>query len=395
MTNFRDTIKVLVIRFYDDPLSDPRLLRHILILKKVLDSFSNNYVITILSPSINKSNSQKVKISNGIIHFKVSIPSFRMPKIFEKILKVIILSLYSLFLILSIRPQIIYTVNIDGGLLFSLIPYKLSKILIYDCYDYYFLFTRNKIMYRTIYLLEYKLSKKSDLIIVPFRRIPAIIFNDDTLKNKHLTIANMPILFGNLEKINKIALSKFRSLYNNNKKIIIYVGSINKIRGINIILNIASTLSLKVFLAGNITDEPFVLKIKKLRNVIYLGKIKYQEALALQYVSRFIIALYDPLIPIHRLADPNKIYEGALLLRPIITNIKPHDAVKDCTLVVQYDEKSLFNIIKKLIYDEKYYNTIINQCKKSNKALKRLMREQLKALLDEYNRLLLLLINQH
>ena len=94
-------------------------------------------------------------------------------------------------------------------------------------------------------------------------------------------------------------------------------------------------------LAGFGGDEtPILEAIRDLRNVRWHGRIPYTQALALSARANVLVALYDPLIPNHRYASPNKVFEAMMLGKPIIvarnTNMDRMIEAAGAGLVVEY-----------------------------------------------------------
>lgn len=72
-------------------------------------------------------------------------------------------------------------------------------------------------------------------------------------------------------------------------------------------------------LAGFGGDEAKILeKASGLPNVTIHGRVAYDVALTLSYKADVLFATYDPLIPNHRYASPNKLFEAMMLGKPII-----------------------------------------------------------------------------
>ena len=53
-------------------------------------------------------------------------------------------------------------------------------------------------------------------------------------------------------------------------------------------------------------------------NVFFYGKLPYAQALALESACDMMTAIYDPSVPNHRYAAPNKFYESLMLGKPVL-----------------------------------------------------------------------------
>jgi glycosyltransferase involved in cell wall biosynthesis len=72
-------------------------------------------------------------------------------------------------------------------------------------------------------------------------------------------------------------------------------------------------------LAGFGGDEAQILAAaSEMPNVAWHGRVPYATALALSAQADLLFALYDPQIPNHRYASPNKLFEAMLLGKPIV-----------------------------------------------------------------------------
>lgn len=127
---------------------------------------------------------------------------------------------------------------------------------------------------------------------------------------------------------------------------LVYVGLLQVERGLLILMevlrrNSSWTLDLAGF-GGD--EERIVAQAQKLSNVRWHGRIRYQKALALTAGSDVSIATYDPSIPNHTYASPNKIYEAMMLAKPVIVAGDTHmDRIVeewDCGRVVTYGDPS-------------------------------------------------------
>jgi glycosyltransferase involved in cell wall biosynthesis len=125
---------------------------------------------------------------------------------------------------------------------------------------------------------------------------------------------------------------------------IAYVGLLQIERGLIEILNVMQkhpewTLTL----AGYGGDE---IRIKEraseMENVKWYGRVSYERALELSFQADVLFATYDPDIPNHQYASPNKLFEAMMLGKPIIvarnTNIDHIVEDEDCGLIIKYGD---------------------------------------------------------
>jgi glycosyltransferase involved in cell wall biosynthesis len=121
-----------------------------------------------------------------------------------------------------------------------------------------------------------------------------------------------------------------------------YVGNLQFERGLLTMLDVLVrhpewTLSL----AGFGGEEQQIRDLaKELPNITWYGRVPYQQALQLSAAADVLFATYDPVIPNHRYASPNKVFEAMMLGKPIIvargTNMDRMIESAGCGLVVEY-----------------------------------------------------------
>jgi len=98
-------------------------------------------------------------------------------------------------------------------------------------------------------------------------------------------------------------------------------------------------------LAGFGGDQERILaSAAGLANVTWHGRIPYERALQLSAAADALFATYDPAIPNHRYASPNKLFEAMMLGKPMLvcahTNMDRIVAAVDCGLVLPYGDLS-------------------------------------------------------
>lgn len=110
-------------------------------------------------------------------------------------------------------------------------------------------------------------------------------------------------------------------------------------------------------LAGFGGDETRIVStVEKMPNVTWHGKVSYERAMQLSAAADVLFATYDPAIPNHRYASPNKLFEAMMLAKPIIvcehTNMDRIVADADCGVVLPYgDISALENALGRLASD--------------------------------------------
>jgi glycosyltransferase involved in cell wall biosynthesis len=89
--------------------------------------------------------------------------------------------------------------------------------------------------------------------------------------------------------------------------------------------------------------DQFAALAARLPNVTFHGRIPYAQAMVLNAQADVLPAFYDPAIPNHRFASPNKLFEGMLLGKPVLAARGTHfDEIlvrEDCGLVIDYGNR--------------------------------------------------------
>lgn len=123
-----------------------------------------------------------------------------------------------------------------------------------------------------------------------------------------------------------------------------YVGLLQFERGILEILDVLEHHpEWSLDLAGFGGDEEAILaRANTMENVHWYGRISYERALELSAAADVLVATYDPAIPNHRYASPNKVFEAMMLGKPVVaasgTNFDRIVSGFECGLVVNYGE---------------------------------------------------------
>ena len=125
-----------------------------------------------------------------------------------------------------------------------------------------------------------------------------------------------------------------------------YVGLLQLERGFSGLLDVLEGHpEWRLDLAGFGGDQELILKrARPMPNVTWHGRVPYERAIAINAKSDALIALYDPKIPNHRFASPNKLFEAMMLGKPLIvaagTSMDRIAEEEGFGLLVKYDDIS-------------------------------------------------------
>ncbi len=244
----------------------------------------------------------------------------------------------------------------------TLIPAMLCKLLwrkrvVYDIFDFYadHLRATPGAVKKAIRAIDLSLINRVDgLILVDEARLRQI---SGTHPKRIEFIYNTPAEFdrqpaGNVKEM-KGSLS------------LAYIGLLQVERGLLQLLQVLRRHpEWRLELAGFGGDEALILdQAKKLPNVIWHGRIDYDQALALSASADVLLATYDPAIPNHRYSSPNKVFEAMMLGVPVVvargTNMDEMIAKADCGLIVEYGSvDDLDNALTRLCLEPQLRRTL-------------------------------------
>lgn len=182
---------------------------------------------------------------------------------------------------------------------------------VYDIFDYYAdAFSVPQKLKKLIVRLDSYLINHSDAVIICSEQRLEQIKNT---KPKRLAIihnspAKARLMVPDMKDENRDVLS------------IAYVGILNDGRLIPELLEaVSSDSNYRLDIAGYGKLESFVNEYsRKYPNIMYHGRVQYEKALELENGADVLMAAYDPRIPNHKYAAPNKYYEALMLGKPLI-----------------------------------------------------------------------------
>jgi len=123
---------------------------------------------------------------------------------------------------------------------------------------------------------------------------------------------------------------------------IVYVGTLEWRRGLREWMEVVRRhADWSLLLTGRGRDEGEIRALAKgIANIVVTGPVIYEWALALEAAGDVIPATFDPGVPNHRYASPNKLYEAMMLGKPIVCAAQTgmdeivHSA--ECGIVISY-----------------------------------------------------------
>ncbi|MEK1310453.1 glycosyltransferase family 4 protein [Limosilactobacillus fermentum] len=199
-----------------------------------------------------------------------------------------------------------------AAMAFSVIDRRKTKI-VYDIFDYYAdSHSAPKLVSNMIRKRENYIINHSDLVELCSEK-----------RKKQIAPANNKntiIIHNSPSKVIKMDNVNIQGDKTHSKKRIVYAGMLSNGRYLKEIADCVikkSDIEWHVGGFGELT-EYFEKLSKKYDNIFFYGKMKYSEVLFLEKNCDFMTAIYDPKIPNHKYAAPNKFYEALMLGKPLI-----------------------------------------------------------------------------
>lgn len=229
--------------------------------------------------------------------------------------------------------DLIHACDFDTILPALLMKSLCGKKVIYDIFDFY------ADMLRATPELIKKIIRWIDLRVLGY--VDAVIIADDARKKQidgshPKRLAVIYNVLDSIQLVSPFTHPQQSSLH------LAYVGNLQIERGLLFLLDVLNeNLDISLDLAGYGGDEQEICQVaKELPNVYWYGRVDYDRALAISQQADVLIATYDPSIPNHRYASPNKIFEAMMLGKPIIVARHTHmDEIinqHQCGLVIEY-----------------------------------------------------------
>lgn len=229
------------------------------------------------------------------------------------------------------------------------IAYHCSKVLhkklVYDIFDYYIdAFSVPKRLKKVIKYMDYRAINSADGVIICTEKRKEQIKG---AKPKRLAIIHNSPISLNLENYSfNLEFEKIK---------IAYVGILAEGRLLKELANIIiGNSNMELHIAGFGQLEKYFQELAlKYNNIIFYGKIEYSKTIELENSCDIMTAIYDPLIPNHYYAAPNKFYEALMLGKPVImvknTGMSEVVLKNNIGEVIDYNSESLKVGIRNLI----------------------------------------------
>jgi glycosyltransferase involved in cell wall biosynthesis len=220
--------------------------------------------------------------------------------------------------------------------------------VVYDIFDFYADHIRN-----TPHWLV-QIIRRLDLLAVRLSDVVIIVDEIRTTQLRGVSPKRLEIIYNTPEDRNLVPNQTSPA----GKLRIAYIGILQIERGFLELIDVLENHpEWTLDLAGFGGDEEKILeKTNNIPWITWHGRVNYERALKLSAKADVLIATYDPKIPNHRLASPNKIFEAMMLGKSIIVAEGTHidEMIKfwDCGLVVPYGDRSALEIALQKLADD-------------------------------------------
>jgi len=224
--------------------------------------------------------------------------------------------LWLLIRLLQLKPEIVHACDLDT--VFPSLFYRFlnpKAKVVFDVFDTYTLLiqAKSEFLGNIVRPIELFAASKSDALVT-VSDVRLSFFSCVNLRQTEIIMNCPPLNFSSFKvDENKRDKNVFR---------LVYAGAIAPHRGLLEVARAIQVLdSVEFVVAGRVIDIEIADRLCHFSCVKYVGQLTFDDSLKLEMSADVIPVLYDPRMPINRVAEPNKLYEAMLLGIPIITNL--------------------------------------------------------------------------
>lgn len=247
--------------------------------------------------------------------------------------------------------DVIHAFDFDTGMIANMIASKYHKVLIYHILDFYvdshYLPTR--CLKEAVKKAEYRIINKAYCTILC------------TEKRREQIAGSHPRKLEIIHNTPKEYSTACETIIRNSSKErcrIAYVGILAESRFIREIIQFVKNedrFELHIGGFGAMEGE-IVSASQGCSRIVFYGKMPYDKTIALEHSCDVMTAIYDPAVPNHRYAAPNKFYEALMLGKPVImvknTGFDEIITENDIGCLIDFTEEGLAQGLNKL-YERK------------------------------------------
>lgn len=217
--------------------------------------------------------------------------------------------------LIRVRPLVYHAVDLDTALPGLLAKGVLGVRLVYDIADWFAMSRpRNRFLrrftpiLRLFHRIEQQVAAYADCVCLPHESRKALL--PAGLPAEVVIVHNSP---------EDVAQAHASHPAEASEPYFAYVGGLYEDRGIRYLQAAAELARIKIAIAGfGPLEEECRRMAAESEFVVFLGRVEYAEAIAVQAGSRGVLLLYDPSLSMNQLGAPYKLYEAMMLSKPII-----------------------------------------------------------------------------
>ncbi len=205
--------------------------------------------------------------------------------------------------------DIVHACDFDTAFFSCGVAKRHKSRFVFDIFD--FLYDRPRgLLQRAVRRAQYRLINRADATIICTEERREQIAGS---RPKRLAVVHNTPDARQLEGLCEGAVSSGRIR-------LVYVGILQPHRLLREVIEaVSSRDDVELHIGGFGRLEEYVKKMSRTcDNIIFYGKIPYARTLALEQSCHIMLALYDPRVPNHLYAAPNKFYESLMLGKPVM-----------------------------------------------------------------------------
>lgn len=246
--------------------------------------------------------------------------------------------------------DVIHAYDFDTGFISSFCAKKNGKKLVYDIPDYYVDShgLKGSVIGKIVQNLENRVINNADAVIICTEKRKEQI--KGTTPKKLVVLHNTPYD----QQLDDNTISHYQ--FDKNRLKLVYIGVFGSTRFIDKIAEIVAKREDCEFHIGGFggnMEKYFEDWSKKCDRIKYYGRVPYGQTLNIEKNCDVICAIYDPSVPNHYYAAPNKFYEALMLGKPIImakdTGMDDIVSSEDIGMVIDYSVEGLEKALDKLL----------------------------------------------
>lgn len=248
---------------------------------------------------------------------------------------------WSTLRLIRLRPSIVIACDLDAMIPSVLFARFAGSSFIYNPHDFYSDNLKKPIpnfIAGIARKLEWRLVHSAKGLILPdISRVEQ--YSGSALPSHIVEIVNTPT------DIDSDGFDLSRYSVPAGKMLVFYGGQLSRHRGLLEIIDAVHGLSgVHLVIAGHGEHEDYIKSyVDNRSNCTFIGRVSHRDIMRLTNACSVVVAMYDPSIPNHLFASPNKLFESMCYGKPIIVNDETRLAKlvisHECGIVIPYGNR--------------------------------------------------------